>query len=1170
MPDDFSEFQTATKPAKDDWAEFKPVSQRASSARQGPAAPTAQAPGATDPLVKRYNDLSRDRDLKTASIQHTLKVLPTLPEGDVKRKLEAVMTQNGKELMNIRREMEQNEQARLKHVLGSGGSVMRSATASETDVAKQEEAAKAKRLERMSSVDPDDPLNRLAHPSTLGEVGITELKNLLDPRTLGMILVPGGLEEAAPGLVSRIAASRGGRIAGGALAAQQGHQTVQQVAEDIKNKRFGAAVGHGVIGTGMTALGVAGAAGAGGHLKLAEREPSPTARAAISREAAQAARVQGERGALQRIGERAREERASREEAAKSLPQLVRARPAKLPAKQTPAPPGINLAEGVNDFDQWLEAIQQKHGVTPKEVEKTPLQVGGNIDVGKTPIKRGPGSPIKRGPAQRTTLAPGETASEAPPGEAPITFSQRLDRAEQSIKASMATPKKGRGGSTNLPQMAALGVIKLAKTGNNFAEWSKAMLDTLPEEDHQQFLDNVHMIYGVAVRRHQLLNAPAAPGSPEYTIGEEHAGRKEVQTSQVGGATPQVVRSGEPGRAADARGGRQGESGKGQAPTGEGQTKSQTAPEAQDEAVGSVLKALRSAKKLQPEVKAGYSAERAKRASRFGGELTTAAGEAGAKAARGKLAGELPQPDFEPLQVSQNDRDALYDRVSQFKKWDHLPFQKAAAHEALDKMLDKQHPRVPAPHEIDLLRQVFGQDFTDALLDKVGGRRYGPLELMAAWQRFSILSGAATLGKLTAAATSRLTLTPVEELEGAFFPRALKEKAPRQGFVNPQAELKAVMGFFHRVTEDDPGTLKDMWSKVTTGSHSLDKRYGTVYPNHPFFDFFGRVHSALKTPAQRAEFFRSLEKRSSAAMREGLDMRDPATQMRVSSEAYADSERAILMQNNFVVDAYTTMLRDLSKHGTRGRAAATAGRMAMPIIRVPTNYVAEGAEYAAGTLMAVAKVVQKRGIKNLSPAEADFVIRAMKKNGVGAGLFALGYFQPGGMKAEGYYTPGEKPKLGEKPHGSVTFMGYTIPNWALHNPAFELFQMGATMRKAMDQRKGKFEGVYRMGVGLGRTLPFVGEAQQIGRLTESSKSFQHVAGGITRNALEPLILQQVAQMRDKRKGQIGPRNFGEEMMVGTPGLRERVPMKAPRSRSTGGRGDPLAAYDRKLKRQLGP
>jgi hypothetical protein len=95
------------------------------------------------------------------------------------------------------------------------------------------------------------------------------------------------------------------------------------------------------------------------------------------------------------------------------------------------------------------------------------------------------------------------------------------------------------------------------------------------------------------------------------------------------------------------------------------------------------------------------------------------------------------------------------------------------------------------------------------------------------------------------------------------------------------------------------------------------------------------------------------------------------------------------MQDNLATNVYKEGLRYLrQKGGTAGKAAATVGQVVFPIVKVPTNYVREAAQYipGVGTAEGLGKIIAAKGIKNLKAEDADAVMRAFKKQGVGLGL----------------------------------------------------------------------------------------------------------------------------------------------------------------------------------------
>lgn len=441
-------------------------------------------------------------------------------------------------------------------------------------------------------------------------------------------------------------------------------------------------------------------------------------------------------------------------------------------------------------------------------------------------------------------------------------------------------------------------------------------------------------------------------------------------------------------------------------------------------------------------------------------------------------------------------------------------------------------------------------------------------------QRFNILTGVSTLGKLTAAAGARIATTPIEEVTGAVAGRLpvlrdVAKKAPREGGFSMKAERDAFLSFFHKTMAGEvlpelfeQSTAQAALQKLRTGSNALDVRYGTehtpagsgkVRAFNNFMEVPGRIHGAIKTPAQRAEFFRALEKRTEHAQKQGMDLRDPDVQDALGAMAYIDSQRAILMNDNNLVKWYRGQLMNLDKIGTPpARALSAAARLTFPIVRVPTNYISEAMNYGTlgtkGAIELIYHTIQEKGVKNLTPEQADKIMRSVKKGlGIGGFMMALGYYQPDSIKGTGYYQEGDADKGPEDLHpGDIELFGLRIPHNLAHIPALEAFQIGATIRRAQEERRhgespSGWEQSRRVAVGLAEQIPFFEEPVQALRATEGESALGKYAGDRARSLVEPLLLQQYAASQDTALRRRVPRGFSDQMKMGIPGYREDVP-----------------------------
>lgn len=388
------------------------------------------------------------------------------------------------------------------------------------------------------------------------------------------------------------------------------------------------------------------------------------------------------------------------------------------------------------------------------------------------------------------------------------------------------------------------------------------------------------------------------------------------------------------------------------------------------------------------------------------------------------------------------------------------------------------------------------------------------------WQRFAILSGVSTLGKLTAAASARQFLTsPVEEgigwAIGKVLPKKLVEGAPREGGFNARAEAKNITEAFKKAT------FKDIYQTAKTGKGELDILYGKEQLPPEALDFFGHLHGALKTMPKRGEFFRSFEKRMQNAIENGADATDPLVQSEIAAKSYEDGMRTIFMNDNAIVSAYNAFLTVLEKKGKDIGIPSGVGvfRALLPIIKIPSNFVGETTSYLAGGLKAAA--VLMKGIDNLTPDQKDYVMRNLKKQTLGATLLTIGYLNADNIG--GYYqTQTKKEKAaGGVGFGNVKMLGIEIPHLFLHAPALEMLQFGATIKKLQDKYLGK--GLSKMEAtlkalgfsswGIAQQQPFIGATRAI----DTASRQGNVLGGkrLLESFLVPKLIQEMFHLAGK-------------------------------------------------------
>lgn len=423
------------------------------------------------------------------------------------------------------------------------------------------------------------------------------------------------------------------------------------------------------------------------------------------------------------------------------------------------------------------------------------------------------------------------------------------------------------------------------------------------------------------------------------------------------------------------------------------------------------------------------------------------------------------------------------------------------------------------------------------------------------WERAFKLSGITTLGKLGMAAVTRMTTTPIEEGVGGIYSKmipSIANKATGEGGLNVKAEAKAITSAFTQGMKDS----YDILSKTKRGKSDIESVFGKKGELPPeALGFFGQLHSAVKAPVKRAAFERSMTKRITANLKNGVDVSDPLVQSHIALQAYKDANRAIFMQDNFVSDKYRSFISSLEKSKTYpelSKGTATVMQWMIPFVKVPTNIVGEVGTHVAGLPIGAAKIahaVFTKGLKNLSEDEADMVMRNLKKGSLGAGALLLGYFNP--TTFGGYYQQGEKRDDKDVKAGAAKIFGHTIPIWLLESPIFQTMQLGSTIRRVADTKvkdipKGITSGIMAASLGLAEHEPLVDQPTRILEAIKSDKERSYFLDEMAKSTIEPALLQNIAEGKEWfQSGSVKhkPETLGEHLEMGVPGLREKVPTK---------------------------
>jgi hypothetical protein len=303
---------------------------------------------------------------------------------------------------------------------------------------------------------------------------------------------------------------------------------------------------------------------------------------------------------------------------------------------------------------------------------------------------------------------------------------------------------------------------------------------------------------------------------------------------------------------------------------------------------------------------------------------------------------------------------------------------------------------------------------------------------------------------------------------------------------------------------------------------------------------------------KRAEFFRSFAKIADWYERNGHDVNDPRVQAQIAAESYVEANRAILMNDNMVTTGYTAILNHFKRQDNAGAAAfALMTEVEFPIVKVATNFADEVASYTAGGLRAIPGLTKAalKGIDALSPKEADFIMRNLKKNTLSA-LLASAVFS-GVLKITfaGNYQRGEKRDSTELKAGEWAINGVKMPTAIGHIPIFESMQVYQTAFNAAEasRLKGDSQAAnITAGIGQGaysdlEHIPFVGTTTKDAESFATPEGRQKWFTKLTVSLLVPPDSSSVARYFDNDTPR-QPRSSKELLENVIPGVRQNIPI----------------------------
>lgn len=448
-------------------------------------------------------------------------------------------------------------------------------------------------------------------------------------------------------------------------------------------------------------------------------------------------------------------------------------------------------------------------------------------------------------------------------------------------------------------------------------------------------------------------------------------------------------------------------------------------------------------------------------------------------------------------------------------------------------------------------------------------------DLVSGIRRMFVLSGIKTLVKLAAYSATKLPSIGAAEIAGQAVRaipalREISNRAPSEGGgFRVQHLANAYAKFF-------TDGIKDAYQTATKGASDLKVNYGKGGQQpRQWHEVFAVLHEIEKSPLRRSAFELALSKRMEHAMRNGVDVTDGVTLAALAHDAFNDSNRALLLENNKVASGIRQWFRSweaknkdlvnkvpgetpIMQTSVIGKTAATLARIELPILTVPLNFAKQALEGAFGVPLGLGRATRAwfKGIENLSQGEADQITRNLKNGSVGGAIalyaFLDGYY--GWNHFGGYYEPGDKRKPEDAKFGTIKVGNFQIPSLLLHNPFVESGMLANTIGRLMSPGRGvKQSGAPAAVVagllGLTEHSPLGSEATNFSRMTSGrdreAAINQHLAGFVIPNALRDVAAATDSTSRN-------PKTLKENIEVEIPGLLQNVPakeIKTPKPRS---------------------
>ena len=319
------------------------------------------------------------------------------------------------------------------------------------------------------------------------------------------------------------------------------------------------------------------------------------------------------------------------------------------------------------------------------------------------------------------------------------------------------------------------------------------------------------------------------------------------------------------------------------------------------------------------------------------------------------------------------------------------------------------------------------KDKLEAIKDKQNVKNIPKGEKLVRWITDNMKGAmvAFSMPKLTAAAlmkvANEIPLEASRRITRKFVRQSVRDKALVEGGASStklanQIQAKYHSSYLNRKIFEEVGNIflhgKNDWTRINMPDAD---NYGYT---PTFAKYIYRSHQAVKYIPKKAAYERAfalaMDKLSNTV---GVDINSPLTLELASKTAKDYAMRDIFMGNNELIDRYKRATGEMKQiEGSINKLRYFVKGFVFPVVTVPVNYASERASYlpAVGWVAANRKTLFK-SIDNISPEQADYLVRNLSRHNLGSFYFALGCFLYGlGKASSAIWDDTKKSGYGQK------------------------------------------------------------------------------------------------------------------------------------------------------------